>query len=156
MKNDLAYEGAEEKDQDVLAEERRVEKILNGELEPETITVHKMMKRFKILKVKKNKNDASEPQNVLDLMEREEENVPKKYMDAVKDISFSLKTNECFILLGVNGAGKSTTFKCLTVEEEITSGQMKIANNFIEDYYASPELMRGKVGYCPQTDPLIG
>lgn len=33
---------------------------------------------------------------------------------------------------------------------------MKIANNYIEDYYKSPELMRGKVGYCPQTDPLIG
>jgi ABC-type multidrug transport system ATPase subunit len=32
---------------------------------------------------------------------------------------------------------------------------MKIANNVIEDYYAQPELMRGKVGYCPQTDPLI-
>lgn len=68
-------------------------------------------------------------------MEKDEK-ADKNYVDAVKDISFSLKTNECFILLGVNGAGKSTTFKCLTVEEEISSGEMKIGNNFIEDYYA--------------------
>jgi ATP-binding cassette subfamily A (ABC1) protein 3 len=79
------------------------------------------MKRFKILKVKKAKNTVDEPENIFDLM-NQEETAPKEYMDAVKDISFSLKTNECFILLGVNGAGKSTTFKCLTVEEEISSG----------------------------------
>lgn len=106
------------------------------------------MKRFKTLKVKKPKNEVEEPGNIFDLMEQKEKG-DKNYVDAVKDISFSLKTNECFILLGVNGAGKSTTFKCLTVEEEISSGQMKIANNFIEDYYSQPELMRGMVGYCP-------
>jgi ABC-type multidrug transport system ATPase subunit len=43
-------------------------------------------------------------------------------MKAVKGISFSLKKDECFILLGVNGAGKSTTFKCLASEENPTSG----------------------------------
>ena len=111
------------------------------------------MKRFKTLKVKKAKV-VEEPGNIMDLM-NDKAKTNKNYHDAVKDISFSLKTKECFILLGINGAGKSTTFKCLTVEEEISSGQMKIGNNMIEDYYAQPELMRGKVGYCPQTDPLI-
>ena len=33
---------------------------------------------------------------------------------AVERISFGLDYGECFALLGVNGAGKSTTFKSLT------------------------------------------
>lgn len=33
---------------------------------------------------------------------------------AVENISFGLDYGECFALLGVNGAGKSTTFKSLT------------------------------------------
>lgn len=41
---------------------------------------------------------------------------------AVQGISFSLNKGECFILLGVNGAGKSTTFKCLATDELLTQG----------------------------------
>lgn len=33
---------------------------------------------------------------------------------AVSNLSFALQEGECFALLGVNGAGKSTTFKSLT------------------------------------------
>jgi len=33
---------------------------------------------------------------------------------AVEQISFGIDYGECFALLGVNGAGKSTTFGCLT------------------------------------------
>lgn len=36
---------------------------------------------------------------------------------AVERISFGLDYGECFALLGVNGAGKSTMFKCLTADE---------------------------------------
>lgn len=43
---------------------------------------------------------------------------------AVKEISFSVKKSECFGLLGVNGAGKSTTFRMLTGEEFPNSGVM--------------------------------
>ena len=41
---------------------------------------------------------------------------PGKPLLAVEDVSFGLKKGECFALLGVNGAGKSTTFKALTNE----------------------------------------
>ena len=41
---------------------------------------------------------------------------------AVENISFGLDYGECFCLLGVNGAGKSTTFKSLTNDINITSG----------------------------------
>lgn len=43
---------------------------------------------------------------------------------AVKEISFRVKPRECFGLLGVNGAGKSTTFRMLTGEEMSDSGIM--------------------------------
>jgi len=42
---------------------------------------------------------------------------PVKPLVAVEDVSFGLQAGECFALLGVNGAGKSTTFKTLTSEE---------------------------------------
>ena len=41
---------------------------------------------------------------------------------AVKGISFSLGRAECFGLLGVNGAGKTTSFKMITGDEFITKG----------------------------------
>jgi len=41
---------------------------------------------------------------------------------AVEKLSFGLEYGECFALLGVTGAGKTTTFKCLTGEEKPTNG----------------------------------
>jgi ABC-type glutathione transport system ATPase component len=49
----------------------------------------------------------------------------KKYYGssrAVQRVSFSLEYGECFALLGVSGAGKTTTFKCLTGEETPSAG----------------------------------
>ena len=51
----------------------------------------------------------------------------KKGMDedgtiAVNGISFGVGQGECFALLGVNGAGKSSTFKCLTAYDIASSG----------------------------------
>ena len=37
-----------------------------------------------------------------------------KPISAVEKASFAVDKGECFALLGVNGAGKSTTFKSLT------------------------------------------
>jgi ATP-binding cassette, subfamily A (ABC1), member 3 len=43
---------------------------------------------------------------------------------AVRKASFGLNYGECFALLGVNGAGKSTTFKSLTREIRPTTGEI--------------------------------
>ena len=40
----------------------------------------------------------------------------------MKGTSFGVKTGECFSLLGVNGAGKTSTFNCLVGEEDISGG----------------------------------
>ena len=46
---------------------------------------------------------------------------------AVEKVSFGLDYGECFALLGVNGAGKSTTFKTLTKDTIPTMGEVTIA-----------------------------
>ena len=75
-------------------------------------------------------------------------------MTAVKKVSFGLEFGECFALLGVTGAGKTTTFKCLTGEEKPTSGSLFIMGNNV----ATPsgwEASRRLIGYCPQFDAIF-
>jgi len=50
-------------------------------------------------------------------------------MKAVDGATFGLEYGECFALLGVSGAGKTTTFKCLTGEIYPTKGQLTINGN---------------------------
>ena len=71
---------------------------------------------------------------------------------AVENLSFGLNMGECFALLGVNGAGKSTTFKTLTTEIEPTEGSITIAN---EDISSKFENIKKLMGYCPQQNTLV-
>ena len=71
------------------------------------------------------------------------------FIKAVKDISFSLGSHECFILLGVNGAGKSTTFKCLIAEEKLTDGMIQVGGNSLIDLSNRPQKIANQIGYCP-------
>ena len=71
---------------------------------------------------------------------------------AIKKLNFCLERGECFGLLGLNGAGKTTVFKCITQELISTSGEIflngiKINNNFGE--------IKNKFGYCPQYDAIF-
>lgn len=58
----------------------------------------------------------------------------KKHKIAVDNLSVAIRKGEVFGLLGVNGAGKSTTFKMLSGEITSTAGDsyfmgMKISDN---------------------------
>jgi ABC-type multidrug transport system fused ATPase/permease subunit len=55
-------------------------------------------------------------------------NVSKNYgsVKAVKHVSFGLDYGECFALLGISGAGKTSIFKCLTGEIYPTAGELTI------------------------------
>ena len=65
---------------------------------------------------------------------------------AVEKTSFGLDYGECFSLLGVNGAGKSTTFKSLTYDIEPTSGELTINGLEVRRNFAT---VRKQIGYCP-------
>lgn len=70
----------------------------------------------------------------------------------MKGVSFGVKEGECFALLGVNGAGKSSTFKCMVGDEEISGGRIQLAGTPIQDFYNRPWLLHRTLGYCPQFD----
>ena len=64
-----------------------------------------------------------------------------KSVTAVDNITVGIKSGECFGWLGLNGAGKSTTFKLLTGQLKATSGS----------FWMNTQL---RMGYCPQMDAL--
>lgn len=71
---------------------------------------------------------------------------------AVERLSFGLDYGECFALLGVNGAGKSTTFKSLTRDIIATKGQISIGGHSVTDEFSQA---RKLIGYCPQEDAIF-
>ncbi|KAK2584735.1 hypothetical protein KPH14_007066 [Odynerus spinipes] len=71
---------------------------------------------------------------------------------AVQNLSFGVQSGKCFGLLGVNGAGKSTTFRMLTTEIIPTAGRIVLKGEDVE----SGPLCNGEMGYCPQTEALDG
>ncbi|XP_030384717.1 ATP-binding cassette sub-family A member 3-like [Scaptodrosophila lebanonensis] len=80
--------------------------------------------------------------------------IRKKYgnIQAVKELSFYVAHSECFGLLGVNGAGKSTTFKMLTGDEVITSGDAYVDGISVRQNMSK---VYDRIGYCPQYDALL-
>ncbi|XP_074055133.1 ATP-binding cassette sub-family A member 13 [Macrotis lagotis] len=78
-----------------------------------------------------------------------------KRSTAVNDISLGIPRGECFGLLGVNGAGKSTTFKMLTGDITPSSGYAAIRNPGGDEMVLSSSGAAGiLIGYCPQKDAL--
>lgn len=83
----------------------------------------------------------------------EVENLTKNYGDqcVVNGLSFSLKKGEITGLLGINGAGKSTTMKMLTGSLLPSGGSIKIMG---EIWQEDSVRQRGLVGYLPEHNPL--
>ncbi|KAM9650814.1 LOW QUALITY PROTEIN: ATP-binding cassette sub-family A member 13 [Trichechus inunguis] len=78
-----------------------------------------------------------------------------KKTTAVQDISLGIPRGECFGLLGVNGAGKSTTFKMLSGDIAPTSGHAVIRTPMGDEVALSSAGVAGVlIGYCPQQDAL--
>ncbi|XP_047638714.1 phospholipid-transporting ATPase ABCA3-like [Phacochoerus africanus] len=71
---------------------------------------------------------------------------------AVRNVSLLVQKYECFGLLGLNGAGKTTIFKMLTGEETLTSGVVLIKGNNITENIRK---VRSRIGYCPQADTML-
>ncbi|XP_052615065.1 ATP-binding cassette sub-family A member 17-like isoform X6 [Peromyscus californicus insignis] len=71
---------------------------------------------------------------------------------AVNKVSFTVNEKECFGLLGLNGAGKTSIFNMLTGEQPITSG-----NAFVKGFNVKSDLVKVRqwIGYCPEFDALL-
>ncbi|XP_022660868.1 ATP-binding cassette sub-family A member 7-like isoform X2 [Varroa destructor] len=72
---------------------------------------------------------------------------------AVDHVSFAVKKNENFGLLGVNGAGKTTIFGMLTGDLTMSDGNAYISHS---DLRSSRTEYQSYVGFCPQVDDLLG
>lgn len=70
----------------------------------------------------------------------------------VYDISLSLGRGEILGLLGLNGAGKSTTLKILAGTLVADSGTVSIGGNSLQD---NPLEARRSIGFLPDTPPLF-
>jgi ABC-2 type transport system ATP-binding protein len=77
------------------------------------------------------------------------ENLQKSYGDiqAVKDISFTVKSGEIFGLLGPNGAGKTTTIRCLCTLAKPNGGKIEVSGISVID---NPKGVRQRLGYVAQ------
>ncbi|XP_062556230.1 phospholipid-transporting ATPase ABCA3-like [Armigeres subalbatus] len=71
---------------------------------------------------------------------------------AVNELSLAVEDFECFGLLGVNGAGKTSTFKMLTGDANLSSGDAWVRGISMRSRMNEVNRM---IGYCPQFDALF-
>jgi ABC-2 type transport system ATP-binding protein len=70
---------------------------------------------------------------------------------AVQDLSLSLQSGQVMGLLGVNGAGKSTTLSMIAGALRPDSGGIELNG---EDFLERPELARTQIGWLPERAPV--
>ncbi|CAO2641510.1 ATP-binding cassette sub-family A member 7 [Lemmus lemmus] len=71
---------------------------------------------------------------------------------AVDRLCLGIPPGECFGLLGVNGAGKTSTFRMVTGDTLPSSGEAVLAGyNVAQD----PAAAHRNMGYCPQSDAIF-
>ncbi|KAJ6632964.1 Phospholipid-transporting ATPase ABCA3, partial [Pseudolycoriella hygida] len=82
------------------------------------------------------------------------DNMSKAYdkFVAVNSMCIAVEQSECFGLLGINGAGKTSAFKMLTGDETITQGEAWIRGLSLKNEMYK---IRKIIGYCPQFDALL-
>lgn len=83
----------------------------------------------------------------------EAQNLVKHYgrIEAIRGVSFHVRTGEIVGLLGPNGAGKTTIMKVLTCFHYPTSGTAVVDSH---DVTVDPLAVRRSVGYLPENAPL--
>ena len=99
-------------------------------------------------KSKNRQNDEIVFENLSKVYKKSKTNVL-----AVDRICLGVPQGECFGLLGVNGAGKTSTFKMLTGHASISAGDALIHQHSVVHDLKN---VHSAIGYCPQFDALFG
>jgi ATP-binding cassette subfamily B protein len=73
---------------------------------------------------------------------------PDSGIEALKNISFEVKSGECIAIIGTTGSGKSTIANLISRMYDCTSGVIHLDDNTIKDYNISS--LRSQIGYVPQ------
>ena len=71
--------------------------------------------------------------------------------EALKGTNLNIKPGECYAIVGVNGAGKSTILDILTGGERLQKGDIFV---FGKSVRADPLGVLNDIGYCPQLDKM--
>ncbi|XP_021005007.1 ATP-binding cassette sub-family A member 17 isoform X2 [Mus caroli] len=123
-KSGMIFDVTEPEDEDVLEETETIKRYLETLIKKNPLVVKEVSKVYK-------------------------DKVP---LLAVNKVSFVVKEEECFGLLGLNGAGKTSIFNMLTSEQPITSGDAFVKGFNIKSDIAK---VRQWIGYCPEFDALL-
>ena len=133
---------------------------LNPDIANEILVVDKLVKRYytapPVDDDNNNKVDRPSLHNREDDDVHPEEEKKADGFNAVKGTSFGVKRGEVFSLLGVNGAGKSSTFNCLVGAHRVSGGTVLIDGQNVNDFVGNPDKLHGMIGYCPQVNYFDG
>lgn len=66
---------------------------------------------------------------------------------AVADVSFEVQPGEVFVLLGANGAGKSTVLRSIAGLQRVDSGEIRVSGLSVQ---TDPVEARRRLGYLPE------
>ncbi|MHB8535302.1 MAG: ATP-binding cassette domain-containing protein [Sulfuricaulis sp.] len=72
-------------------------------------------------------------------------------LQAVKDVSFTIRPGEVLGFLGPNGAGKTTTMQIISGNLAPSGGSVTIAGH---DLLENPRAAKSAIGYLPESPPL--
>src|SRR3970040_2692503 len=72
-------------------------------------------------------------------------------LQAVKDVSFSIRRGEVLGFLGPNGAGKTTTMQIISGNLAPSGGSVAIAGH---DLLEDPRAAKSQIGHLPEQTPL--
>src|SRR3970040_317250 len=72
-------------------------------------------------------------------------------LQAVRDVSFTIRQGEVLGFLGPNGAGKTTTMQIISATLAPSGGSVTIAGH---DLLEAPRAAKSQIGYLPEQPPL--
>ncbi len=70
---------------------------------------------------------------------------------ALLDLTVAVGPGECLVLIGRNGAGKTTALRCMAGVTQPTAGRVRVAGL---DVAADPDAVRARVGLMPEVPGL--